>query len=332
MNRKVLLTLIKITVVIAAVVWLRRRVDMVNVGRLLAAADVLSLVLAAVVYWGTIWMAGFRWQVLLRTLSISMPLGALVSVIHIGQFFAILLPGVAGDDGTRFFYIARLAPGRVKQACSTVLLDRLIGFVSLFMLTTLCIPLNWNLLQSQQTTRWVGISFLSAGAGALTMSAVFLACKKTFLEKVFRKVRELFAGSSLVNELVEVALEFAGNRDRLCLVCAAALVTQLLNCCAFWAAGAAVGIHLPLWTWTSFVPVILVASVLPITFAGIGVRDYLLFLFLGTAFSAGVGADQIAALSLLMLLCALLFALIGGGVYLVYKPPAKSVSVAPVAG
>lgn len=330
MNRKVLLALVKITVVIAAVVWLRGRVDIASVGRVLAAANVWYLVLAAVLYWLPVCIAGFRWHILLKTLSIVIPLRALVCVTHIGQFFTILLPGVAGDDGTRFFYISRLAPGRVRQACSTVLLDRILGFASLFILTTVCIPLNWKVLEAQRATRWVGVGFLTAGVLMLTASTVFLACKKAHLERLFAKIQTVFGRFSFITELVEVASAFAGNRRRLCLVCASALVTQVLICCAFWSAGCAVDIHLPLWAWMSFVPVILVAGVLPITFAGIGVRDYLLFLFLGSAAPVAAGADQITALSLLMLLCALLLSGIGGLVYMVYKPASKIGSVAAV--
>jgi uncharacterized protein (TIRG00374 family) len=330
MNRKVLSTLIKIIVVVAAVVWLRRKVDFAGVGRVLAAANVWFLALAALLYWIPIFIAGFRWQVLLRTLDIPLPLPVLASVVHIGQFFAVLLPGVAGDDGTRFFYISRLVEGRVKQACSTVLLDRLLGFASLFILTTICIPMNWNVLALQPATRWLGVGFLAAGVVMLLLAFLFLICKQTLLERFVVKIKSRFSGSALIAELSDVALAFTGNRGRLCVVCAAALVTQVLICTSFWSAGNALGIHLPLWAWMSFIPIMLVASVFPITFAGIGVRDYLLFLFLGSSMHLGVGADQIAALSLLFLVFTLLLAAIGGLVYLVYKPAPKTAPVVTV--
>ena len=332
MNRKNLVTLLKLTVVISALVWLRRRVDFAGVGRVLAGANFWYLGAAVLLSWIPIFVSSFRWQTLLKTLGLTLPLKSLACVTHIGQFFAVLVPGVAGDDGTRFFYISRLAPGRVKQACSTVLLDRALGFTSLFILTAACIPLNWRLLSAQPSTRLVAFAFLGTGAFLLLMSLVFLNCKQTFLERSFSAVKTRFSSSAWVGELMDVASAFAGNRGRLCLVGFAALVTQMVICCAFCLAGHAVGIHLPVWAWMSFVPVILVAGVLPVTFAGIGVRDYLLFLFLGTAAGVGAGADQIAALSLLMLLFALLLAAIGGLVYLVYKPnkPAKHLAPAQV--
>jgi len=65
--------------------------------------------------------------------------------------------------------------------------------------------------------------------------------------------------------------------------------------------------------------------VLPITFAGIGVRDYLLFLFLGSSLNGG--GDRLAALSLLLLGYTLFSALVGGVVYLFYR--AKPASRVP---
>ena len=326
MNRKQLFIILKLAVVVAAVCWLRARVDFVGVGNILRNVHLGYLVLAVVFGWVPILISSFRWQTLLKPLGIVISLRALACVAQIGQFFAILVPGIAGDDGTRFFYISRLAPGRVKQACSTVLLDRVLGFASLFALTSICIPMNWSVMGSQPATRWVAVGFLSTGACVLFCGIGFLVIQTALLERMCSEIKSRFLKFPLVGELMDVAVTFARNRRSLCLVAGAALATQALICCGFWSAGRSVGIQYPLWGWMSFVPVILVANVLPVTFAGIGVRDYLLFLFLGSAAGASAQADQIAALSMLMLFSTFFLAAMGGLVYLVYKPPAKSVS------
>ncbi len=323
MNRRVLFTLIKLLVVGAAVFWLSRRVDIAGVSRVLRGANLSSLGLALALGLVPVLISGVRWHALLRVLDIHIPVRALACVAQIGQFFAVLMPGVAGDDGTRFFYISRLAPGRVRQACSTVLLDRGLGFASLFILTSICIPLNWELLGKQESTRWLSIGFLGVGGCVLGAVALFFLLSQNRLEWTFGLVQKRFGASKLLSELVQVASAFAGNRRVLMGVGAAALGTQVLICCMFWAVGRAVGIPLPLVTWMGFVPVIVMAGVLPITFAGIGVRDYLLFLFIGSGAGLSTGADQIAALSLLLLLLTLIAAALGGLVYLGYKPPQK---------
>ena len=108
-------------VVVAALVWLHQKVDFIGVGRILKGARLEDVFLAVCLNWLPILISSVRWSILLNTLGISIPIRVLACITHIAQFFTVLVPGVAGDDGTRFFYISRLAPNRVKQGCSTVL-------------------------------------------------------------------------------------------------------------------------------------------------------------------------------------------------------------------
>ena len=317
MKQRLIYPLLKLAVVGAALFWLSRKVDFAGVRRVLLDANVSWLALAAVLTLTPVWISGFRWSTLLGTLGINLPPGRLGLICQIGQFFGVLVPGLAGDDGTRLLYVSRLAPGRASQACSTVLLDRLIGFCCLFAVSLVCIPLNWPLLSAQNSTRAVGCGFLIAGSGVVTCCAVLLCLSRSKLEKVVGTVSGLFPSSRLVKDWAAAADMFACHKTALLGVAVAALCTQVLICMTYWTVGRAVGIEQPLLVWMSFVPMIAVAGVLPITFAGIGVRDYLLFLFLGSSLEGG--ADRLAALSLLLLSYTLFSALIGGCVYLFYR-------------
>ena len=305
----------------AAVIWLSRRVEWLSVFRVISAASPAQLLIAYGLSWAPIFISACRWRALLRVLDIPVSVGLLLRVAQIGQFFAVLVPGVAGDDGTRFYYISRIASGRARQACSTVLLDRVLGFGSLFVVSLVCIPLNWSLMGQTMTTRLIGYGFLSVGVLMLVLGATFFVVSRARLDAVIRVVQARFQSSRLVAELTEAAMVFTGRRSTLALVVLGAVLTQVLLSASFWAGGEAVGISLQLISWASFVPVILVAAVLPITFAGIGVRDTLLFLFLGGAGQSD--PERVAALSVLMLAFGLVHALMGGVLYLFFKPPAK---------
>ena len=78
----------------------------------------------------------------------------------IAQFFSIFLPGSAGDDLTRMLYISRLAPGRVGEACATVLLDRFIGLTSVLLLALFCVPWQWSLMSDfKLQTHWIAVGY-----------------------------------------------------------------------------------------------------------------------------------------------------------------------------
>jgi uncharacterized protein (TIRG00374 family) len=262
-------------------------------------------------------ISGFRWRILLGTLGIHLPAARLALICQIGQFFGVLVPGTAGDDGTRLLYVSRLAPGRAGQACSTVLLDRFIGFCCLFVLSLFGIPLNWDLLGAESATRALAAAFLAAGFGVVAGWVLLFCLKTSQLGRLVGFVRTRFRSSKIVEEWAAAANIFVRHRFALLGVAGAAMCTQILICANYWLIGAAVGIELPFSAWASFVPVIVLAGVLPITFAGIGVRDYLLFLFLGISMN-GEG-DRLAALSMLLLSFTLFSALLGGGCYLFYR-------------
>jgi uncharacterized protein (TIRG00374 family) len=331
MKQKAIYPLIKLAVVSLALFWLSRRVDSAGVWKMLLGAKVGFLTLAAVLSLVPVFVSGFRWKTLLGTLGIELPVLRLALICQIGQFFGVLVPGVAGDDGTRLLYISRLAPGRASQACSTVLLDRAIGFCCLFVISLVCIPLNWSLLSAQSSTRAVAVGFLAVGSAVLAGCAVLFCLSSSQLEKAVGFVRRRFPASDVVKEWAFAADIFARNRTALLYVAAAALCMQVLICATYWSVGAAVGIDAPLLLWTSFVPVIALAGVLPITFAGIGVRDYFLFLYLGSHVDGG--GDRLAALSLLLLGNTLFSASLGGAAYLFYKvaPPSQECPLPTVA-
>ena len=328
MKQKVIYPLLKLAVVSAALFWLSRRVDFAGVWRVLSEAKTGWLALAALLVLVPVLIAGFRWKILLGTLGIRLPAGRLALICQIGQFFGVLVPGLAGDDGTRLLYVSRLAPGRASQACSTVLLDRLIGLCCLFALSLVCIPLNWSLLSMQSSTRAVAIGFLVAGSAVIGSCALLFCLSRSQLETLVQLVRCRFPTSRIAGEWAAAADIFARNKAALSVVAVAALCAQILICAMYWTVGMAVGIEVTLLVWTSFVPVIALAGVLPITFAGIGVRDYLLFLFLGSSLHGG--GDRLAALSLLLLGYTLFSALLGGVVYLFHRAkPASQVLPSP---
>jgi uncharacterized membrane protein YbhN (UPF0104 family) len=108
------------------------------------------------------------------------------------------------------------------------------------------------------------------------------------------------------------------NKASVAQVILAATLTQLLLCSLFYLAGVSVGIHLPIVIWLSFVPIVLVANVLPITFAGLGVREYLLVLFLGLL--AHVESERALAASFMAFFIVLVVCMLGGILYVFYRP------------
>ena len=310
----------KIIFAVAVITWLFHKIDAHRVWLVVRDAHRLPIFFGLLLWLVTIVIAGWRWNQLLGILGIHVPVKSLTCVVPIAQFFSVFLPGSTGDDLTRMLYISRLAPGRVGEACATVLLDRFIGLTSVLLLALFCVPWQWSLMSASSQTRWIALGMLSAGAFTCLGGAVFfLAGHPT--HRWFEKRLRLRPAHSLRDEAARIWGLLCNNKMLVAIVISAALITQLVHCVIFYLAGVSVGIESPLLPWLTFVPIVLAANALPITIAGIGIREYLLVLFLGVIIhvdGAHAVATSFVILSLILMIC-----LLGGLLYIFYRPKSK---------
>lgn len=299
--------------------WLFAKVDAAKLWGLLSSARLGPLLAIFLIGVLTVLVAAWRWRTLLTVFGINAPLGSLFCIAWIGQFFLMFLPGPIGDDAARMIYISRAAPGRAGEACLSVMLDRAIGLGSVLVMCLFVVPLQWSLLRSSAQTFWMAGAVLFAGLCFLLAGISFLACARAL--PVSGGVLRLLPEGRLRTEAIRLWDLAAGAKLRVCQVFGAALFIQLLNCAAYWLAGVSVGVNVSLLAWISFVPVILAANVVPLTIAGLGVREYLLVLFLGVV--GGVDAEQAMAASLVVFGAMVLVSSLGGLVYVLYRGAAR---------
>ena len=307
----------KIFFAAAVITLICRKVDLSHVWISIRDAQRLPILLGILLSLGTVVISGWRWQRLLRAFQIDVPLAPLICIAQIGQFFVMFLPGPTGDDLTRMLYISRLAPGRVAEACTTVLLDRCIGLASVLLLAVLCIPWQWNVLATSSQTHWLALALVIAGGVVCLCGVLFFIAGHPTQQWFEKRLRSLPA-HSLRDEITRIWGLLCANKKSLAQVIAAATVSQLLICVLFYLAGFAVGIRMPFLVWLSFLPILLASGALPITVAGFGVREYLLVLFLGVL--AQVDSERALAASFVTFGMILAVCLIGGILYIFYRP------------
>jgi uncharacterized membrane protein YbhN (UPF0104 family) len=232
----------------------------------------------------------------------------------------MFLPGPTGEVLTRMLYISRLAPGRAGEACTTVLLDRGIGLASMLVLGVVCVPWQWNVLATSPQTHWLALTISVAGITTCIIALTFFMAGHPTHRWFEKRLRRLPA-HSLRDEAARVWGLLCANKVYLAQVSATAVITQLLFCVLFYLAGLSVGIQLSLPFWLSFSPIVLVATALPISFSGLGVREYLFVLFLGTI--GHVESERALAASFVVFSIILIVSLLGGVLYIFYRPKAK---------
>lgn len=204
------------------------------------AADHAALYLAAalVIAVGSIVLVALRWRLLARWLGLAMPAVLAVRALFLGVFGAQLLPSALGTDLLRGWLVARQVPGAGRIAASVVA-DRLVALFAVCLLFTLANPVPRQLPASYAA--------LLGPAAVLATGAILLV----FLLGCRQRPRAAPLLGALGLALVVHALS----------VVIAALAAR------------AYGVDASLRLWVSVVPLAVIASALPISINGWGVRE-----------------------------------------------------------
>jgi uncharacterized protein (TIRG00374 family) len=85
----------------------------------------------------------YRWKLLLKGIGIEIPLREIVRLSMIGQFFSIFMPGSVGGDLIKAVFVAKEQPQRRTDAVASILLDRVLGFLTLMSFSSIFFLLSF---------------------------------------------------------------------------------------------------------------------------------------------------------------------------------------------
>ena len=279
-----------------ALAFLLNRVGVAAVADVLASTAVLPLAAGFTLYNAGQVASALRWRALAQ--AIGFRTGALhaIRLYFIGMFFGIAIPSTLGNNGIRALHLGREAPGRAR-ALSSVVGDRILGLVTLMGIAALALALG----PRGELPPW-----LSIGLGALSGSML------VGWTLAPRLVGYLPAGNRL-RLLVEGDLTPL-FRDRKVLLRAVttSVAVHALHILAQKMLTVALGLDVGLDFIAIYHPLIVLATAIPITIGGFGLREATYALLLPYA---GVAPDDAVALSLLWWAIGAAGGLLGGIVY-----------------
>lgn len=257
--------LVHLAVSIALIAWIAGKVDWVDFGRTLRETDPWYLALSLAMSPVLIVISARKWQLLLNARSGAAGLGACVNLYVIGYLFNNVLPTNVGGDLVRGYLMGRRT-GDASTAIAAVLLERLTGFTALVVIAVAVLPFTpsgtWHL--------WV-YGFV-AGVGAAFCAAVWALLDG----RAARWVRR-FDGHGAVRKVMRLhdALEAYRGHPRVLARCIALSFLFYV--------GAALNIYFSARAFGGAVaygdtflatPVILLVTMLPISFGGIGLSEW----------------------------------------------------------
>lgn len=196
--RRVGVLVAKIAVSAALVALLAWWADWRAVAAAVHGADRTLLFAAFVAMLPTVPLAAWRWRRCARASQIDLPVGFFVRATYAGTFAGQLLPAGVGTDAVRLgFFLHRRA--RLAHAMQSLLLDRLVGVVTIVAIVALGLPHIWA--QLPHALRVFAIGLILATLGGL---AVIWALRHVPL------LRD-FAGQGKRRKLVDLTFAVRGS-------------------------------------------------------------------------------------------------------------------------
>lgn len=266
----------------------------------------------------TLLLGVLRWQRLLQTQDIRLPLARTLEISLVAHFFNSFLLGSTGGDLFKAYYAARETKHQKTEAVTTVFADRIIGLFSMLLFAALMLLLNIGSWLDNPTL----VSFGGLIAALFVGSAVF--CFLAFfggVSKRFPQIREFLKRlpkADVLERSLNSCRRFGESPKDLII---ALLYSMALNAfCVFqvYAVAQGLSITIDLQALMFIVPSIICLSAIPITPSGLGVRENLFVLLLATPLF-NVPSTQALTLSLLTYAGSLIWSLIGGAVYVSFR-------------
>lgn len=280
--------------------------------QLVGRSNLILLAVAALVLLTIRIVTALRWFVLLRAYGVEISYVQVLRITFVSTAVGQFVPG--GADAASIYQVFKES-GKLSEISVAVFLDRLFGIAAMLIIATAGV-------YAAVEEIWIRNLVLTTAVGFVML--LFLSTRligSDFLRKFLSgrlnsRFHRVARGALRVIELVS---------DRSILkkatwpIILASIAVQILRILAFSAIYSSLGADIPIVYFVAFVPLVYLVLSMPISIAGLGVRESVLVILFGTV---GVAAEVSVAAGLLMPLL-LIVAVIPGLILLSVGPPAS---------
>ena len=229
-----------------------------------------------------------RWQRLLLAEGIRLPFWRLTLVYFEAAFFNLFLPTLIGGDIVRGYTIYRITQGH-DASIASILADRLSGFAALVGIALIALGLAYGRIRDPQ----VAAMILTVAVAFIGMIAVLLHDRMKERASRLLRIFGLTRFQAKLHGMVEALQRYRGHRRALGQALLFSVLLQALIIVTYYLIGAGLNLGVPLAYFFLYVPLITFVAMLPVSVAGLGVRE-------GGAvyFFAKVGVNAATALTM----------------------------------
>ncbi|HEX9700292.1 MAG TPA: lysylphosphatidylglycerol synthase transmembrane domain-containing protein [Acidobacteriota bacterium] len=312
----------KLLVSLALLVLLVLTQDLGGVLSLLAGAADAWLALAVAVMFVEQSLTALIWQRLLAARGLHVGVLEVLRIYYLSIFIGTWLPSSTGPDVLRAYYLARHVDG--YDAVGSMLVLRFVSLLALGLFAVAGVGLvPAPLPPAALVLAWL---LVAGSAGALLVGLT--EAPRRAATAILQPLR--LAGPAAVLGKLHAALHaYRRAPGELAVATVLSLIVQLLRIVTIYLAARALGIEVPFAPYLVLVPVTTMITLVPISLAGLGVREGAFVYFFSRAGMSEAGAFS---LSLLVFGLSLVLWLVGAALYWRDVPPGEKAASSPASG
>lgn len=218
-------------------------------------------------------LVSYRWRTILKARAqVRLPLGGIVQVNWIGQFFSSVLPGSVSGDLVKILYLQRFDGSFTKKFIfASILIDRIMGLSGLIVLVGLTSLVFGPQISSTAPAMkpLLGINYLLMGAVIISFASFFFFHDliRALLERASR-----LALPGLFAKLIGLWDDLVSIKKKMFKAIAVSVLIQFLGVLTFWVlVYPFIGARMSFIQAMAFIPIGFMTLALPVAPSGLGV-------------------------------------------------------------
>ena len=304
--KNVLSTLLKVCISGVILFILFRSIDLELFWGTVKSVPLTALVAGVVIIFGTQAISSYRWQTILKK-DMCVPYTRLLSIYLVGMFFNNFLPTMVGGDVIKGYYLYKSSK-RGDVSLASIFLDRYSGFTAMMAITTVAVIVGYPLLKGAGLA---GVFVLLIGAFVGLSLVIWVGPLHSWAMSLLSKIH-LYGINKKIDNTYKVLMSYKGHKDILAIIFGCSMVVQLGVMLGYAIIGRGMGIDVGLGYYFLFIPLATVVSMVPISLAGLGLREgVMVYLFT----LVGATKEQALTLSLVWFALMVLVSVLGGVEY-----------------
>jgi hypothetical protein len=267
----------------------------------------LSVILVVLIFGAAQAISAYRWSAILAK-DVKLPYFKLLSIYYIGMFFNNFMPTMVGGDIIKGYYLYK-ETGRGDISLASIFMDRYSGLTALMVMTAIALVLGWHLIEG---TGLQGLLILMIAGYTGISLILWVEYLHRWAMRALARIH-FYGINSKIETVYTMLMSYRSHRGILVRIFICSAVVQPGIIIGYYVLSKGLGMTVPPGYFFLFIPLATVVSMLPISLAGLGIREgAFVFLFA----KAGASKEEALTLSLMWFAIMAAVSLIGGVEYL----------------